>query len=323
MQVWLEMACPECEETRALDGEDFPKLSAKYPLVCSTGHKYKRADGFIHWLVQLSPFGSALLFCNALIEGEIIYDGSEDYDVKLPVSLQGSEIWARPTNAWRAARGDVDFAYTYDRVAYVRLRVPRRSPTKGVVAAQYQIVGARGLSRTPGWRQVMGEALSAYEEARTNVSVLLSNIAFETFYSAVADPKLRRKGMPQDIINDLHQKLPLETRLREGFARSLRLPALASAPFWREWVNKARRPRHGLAHQWLYDRDHGRRHASSREAYDALALHLRAIHYLEPRAFDWLARLRTTKAAPVGDAEEIAPNSGGSQVTLAPTGRLR
>jgi hypothetical protein len=303
MDVWMEMACPECDEPRPADEAEFQKLDAKYPLVCANGHKFTRADGLIHWLVELSQFGGALLSANALLEGEIIYEPDRgEYDVKLGHALHGARVWVKATDEWRRARSDVEFGFVTGRWLYITLRVPKRTPAAGTRAARYQVVGARGRSQVPGWRQVMGEALTAYEEGRYNVAVLLGNIAFETFYSSIADRKLRRKGVPPDIINELHQRIPLEHRLRQGFAKPLKLPELSSAPFWKDWQRKAREPRHGLAHQWLFDRKRKKTLATAREAYECLALQLKAVYYLDPAAFEWLARLRKREAAPLGTA---------------------
>lgn len=302
MALWLELACPACDEARPLTLDDRAKLGAKNPVLCSNGHKYRRIEGLVHWIVRLSPFGSALLFCDTAIEGQVAFVGQAECEIRLPLTLRAAEVWARPSPRWRALRGDVDFASVLGRRLYLTLHVPRRLRNKRtappIVAAEYQVVGARRPSRTPGWRQVLGESLAAYEDGRTNVSVLLGNIGIETFYSALADPRLRRKGMPQGVIDELHQRVPLDTRLREGFARPLRLPSLSGAPFWKDWQQKARASRHSLAHQWVFDRQRGRRFATEEESYEALTLQLKSIFHMNPRAFDWLLRLEPQKATP-------------------------
>jgi len=301
--LWLGLSCPECGDTRDLSADDRGKLKAKHPVQCGNGHSFRREEGFLHWLLETGPFGSALMSCDTVFEGEIdLAELSKKGLVRqrLPKALQGSEIsWRAPSDLTDSNRRQVKRIYVTTNADQVIAYSPRTvgsAPLDGLIS--FQVVGATDPQRLPGWRQVLAEAVVAYEEGRHNVAALLGNVAFETFYSSIADPILMTKGMPESVVQLLHSRIPLEDRLAKGFASPLGLPHLNDAPFWGEWKNRARRPRNALAHRWVFDRDAKKTHASRDDARLLLFLHLKALCHLNPACFDWLLKLEAKKMAP-------------------------
>jgi len=253
MTLWLGLSCPECGEARDLSADDRAKLRAKHPVQCSHGHRFRREDGFLHWLLETSPFGSSLISCDTVFQGEIDPTELNRTPVltrSLPRSLEAAEIWWRTPPEWPAVQARALYLDVSNGVvrAILPLRIPdRREGVTGHI--QFQVVGAANPEKLPGWRQVLAEAVAAYEEGRHNVAALLGNVALETFYSSIADPILMAKGMPESIVQLLHSRIPLEDRLARGFADPLALPSLSGAPFWADWKRRARRPRNSLAHR--------------------------------------------------------------------------
>jgi hypothetical protein len=289
MSAQLEMACPECRETRMMSTRDKNILTAKTGVACGGGHTYQRADGFFNWLLSEDGHGSALVLADTALEGNVTYQGDAELEVRLPYSLKGADIVAWPTSQWTALGGGIAYSFVWRRRAFITLKASRR--TRGEVpAARFQVYGARRASRVPGWRQALGEAIIAFQEGRTNGSILLANIAVETKYSSLTDRRLRKRGMSDKLIADWHGRLPFEYRLREKFAKAFKLPPLSDAPFWADWLKKARASRNPLAHNWRFERG-SKSIASESDARQAILLHMKAILHLDPRSFDWLMNL--------------------------------
>ena len=302
MTLWLGLSCPECGETRDLSADDRGKLRAKHPVQCSRGHRFRREDGFLHWLLETSPFGSSLISCDTVFQGGIDsldFAKSVAFRRPLPRPLEATEIWWRTPSEWRDVHARSLHIYVSNAEIMAVLALPNPEDRKGLAGhIQFQVVGAANPGKLPGWRQVLAEAVAAYEEGRHNVAALLGNVALETFYSSIADPILVAKGMPESVVRLLHSRIPLEKRLEQGFARPLGLPCLNDAPFWKQWQNRARRPRNSLAHKWTFDREAKKLQASKDDARLLLFLHLKALCHLEPGCFDWLLDMRARKMTP-------------------------
>jgi hypothetical protein len=235
-----------------------------------------------------------------VFEGEIDSVELEERNIirrRLPRAMEAAEIWWRVPTSWAAA--DRRRVYIAAGVDEIRALCTPGSRSKALTGSiRFQVVGTTEPQKLPGWRQVLAEAVSAYEEGRHNVAALLGNVAFETFYSSIADPILMAKGMPESVVQLLHSRIPLEDRLARGFADPLGLPSLSGAPFWGDWKRGARRPRNTLAHRWVFNRDAKKTHASRDDARLLLSLHLKALCHLDPACFDWLLTLEAKKMAP-------------------------
>jgi hypothetical protein len=300
VSLWLGISCPQCNESRALSDDDKAKLQAKHPVACRQGHRFTRQDGFLHWLLETSPFGSALVSCDTVYQGEI--DSARLLDrplvaLSLPRSLEAAEIWWRTPIGWPDACAKALYLHVSDSLVRAVLPLPTPKEREGIAGQiEFQVVGAANPDALPGWRQVLAEAVAAYEEGRHNVAALLGNVAFETFYSSIADPILASKGMPESIVQMIHSRITLEDRLTQGFARPLGLPHLNDAHFWGEWKGKARRCRNSLAHRWVFDAKKAQ--ATRDDARPLLFLQLKALCHLNAACFDWLLALKPKRIAP-------------------------
>ncbi len=297
MTVWLGLSCPTCGTTRDLSPDDRTKLKAKHPVECANGHRFRREDGFLHWVIERSPFGSALMSADVAFDGEIpigdlIKVGGATR--QLPKHLHASKVSWREPSHWSKGRGTLFQVFAHDdRVFAFRPPFAGQPPSTG--SLQFQVVGAADLGKLPGWRQVLAEAFAAFEEGRYNVAALLGNVAFETFYSSIADPILTSRGMPENVVQLIHVRMPLENRLEHGFAHPLGLPCLNDAPFWSEWKRKSRQCRNSLAHRWVFDQNRKNAQATRDDARSLLFYHLKALCHLDPHCFDWLLKLEAKK----------------------------
>jgi hypothetical protein len=305
MTLWLGLTCPTCGETRDLSADDRAKLKAKHPVQCGNGHRFRREDGFLNWLLDKNWFGGALMSADSAFEGEIdiltgrparsrLIGRGPSLEYRLPREMRSPKVCWREPYQWNEGRALFHLTVSGDRV----LAVPLGKTQRLSGSLQFQIVETTHPDNLPGWRQVLAEASVAFEQGRHNVAALLGNVAFETFYSSIADPILIGRGMPENVVQLIHVRMPLENRLEHGFAHLLGLPCLNDAPFWSEWKRKSRQCRNSLAHRWVFDQSRKRAQATRDDARWLLFYHLKALCHLDPQCFDWLLKLEAKKMTP-------------------------